>query len=288
MRVTFNNSCCSQAFVWVQPGEFKMGSQGTPMDDAGRFGGKPQYYACEKPQHKVIISQGFWMCKTQVTFQQFCDFVDSTGYPTDAETNGWGYGHDEKGTWGPNTSLSWRKPEWAPKPDHPVVLVSWNDVQRYLEWLTDTSGKPFRLPTEAEWEYACRAGSQTQYPWGDSISAAVEYGNFSDKSTQLLNKSWEAVPWANGHTFVSPVSSFRPNAWGLFDMVGNVWEWCADWFGPYPPGEVTDPTGPLTGTHRVRRGGSWCYYLRSARCSFRHRYLPTDRDSSVGFRICYS
>ena len=149
--------------------------------------------------------------------------------------------------------------------------MSWNDCQDFIRKLNAKGQGTFRLPTEAEWEYACRAGTTTRFCYGDSDSGLGEYAWYS----------------SNAGSKTHSVGQKRPNGWGLFDMHGNVWEWCEDWYGKdyYPSSPQTDPQGPKTGDRRVLRGGSWNYspwYCRSANRSW---LVPTSADSSFGFRV---
>ena len=156
------------------------------------------------------------------------------------------------------------------KEDRPVEQVSWDDAQEFLAKLNlmekiDT----YRLPTEAEWEYACRAGSTTRFCFGDKEEKLGEYAWYGDNS--------------EGKTH--PVGQKQPNAWGLYDMHGNVWEWCQDWYGDYPAGPVTDPRGPDAGEYRVLRGGSWDNDTRNLRSAVRNYYYPDYRSDIIGFRV---
>jgi formylglycine-generating enzyme required for sulfatase activity len=154
--------------------------------------------------------------------------------------------------------------------DNPVERVSWIDAEEFCARLSEKEGVEYRLPTEAEWEYACRGGTTTKYSFGDDRS-------------QLRNFAWYEVNDERRH---HPVGQKKPNPWGLYDMHGNVWEWCQDWYGDYPSGSTTDPTGAASGSYRVNRGGSWGHgagYCRSAR---RYRYYPSYRSSGYGFRVC--
>lgn len=153
--------------------------------------------------------------------------------------------------------------------DYPMYYVNWDEAVEFCRKLSLKEGREYRLPTEAEWEYACRAGTTTAYHTGDTEQALSEAGWYlgnSDSRTQ-------------------PVGRKRANAWGLYDMHGNVWEWCSDWHGSYPNGEVTDPTGPATGSHRVIRGGSWYYTPMLCRSARRGRDSSDYRNSSGGFRV---
>jgi len=151
--------------------------------------------------------------------------------------------------------------------DKPVTKVSWDDVTAWLQKLVALSpAVSFRLPTEAEWEYACRAGTTAAYSTGDTVTE--KQANYS-----------------RNHNGVLPVRSFERNPWGLWQMHGNVWEWCQDWFGDYRTGQVTDPIGPASGQTRVCRGGSWIFNARRLRSAYRLHWVPDGRDDDLGFRL---
>jgi formylglycine-generating enzyme required for sulfatase activity len=159
----------------------------------------------------------------------------------------------------------------------PVDTVSWQDAVGFCLALGKKEGRKYRLPTEAEWEYACRAGTATPFHTGRTIS--TDQVNYDGQA--IYGEGREGI--ARKRTTV--VGSFRPNAWGLYDMHGNLWEWCADWYGAYPDGEVTDPTGPTRGTARVMRGGSWANDPSMCRSAFRRRYAPERKAEHFGFRV---
>ena len=161
-------------------------------------------------------------------------------------------------------------PSYFEQPQNPVENVSWENALQFCLKLASRLGKPIRLPTEAEWEYACRAGSTTAFCFGDSNYNLGDY-------------AWYA---ANSESRPHPVGQKKPNPWGLYDMHGNVWEWCSDWYGPYPVSLVTDPLGGKEGTARVLRGGAWNLDPRSCRSADRGRNAPTYRAFNLGFRIC--
>ena len=161
--------------------------------------------------------------------------------------------------------------------DNPVENVSWDDAVEFCRRLSElpaekAAGNVYRLPTEAEWEYACRAGTTTKYSFGDDESELGDYAWYGVNSDQKTH----------------PVGSKKPNAWGLYDMHGNVFEWCQDRYGDYPSGSVTDPTGPAVGSSRVFRGGSWSSSAENRRSASRYGYYPSDRYSYGGFRVCLS
>jgi sulfatase modifying factor 1 len=153
--------------------------------------------------------------------------------------------------------------------DEPATFVTYDQALKFCEWLAKKEGKPYRLPTEAEWEYSCRAKSTGRFYFGDDEAGLKDYAWYNKNSA--------------GKT--QPVGQLKPNAWGLYDMHGNVGEWCRDWYGEYPAGPVTDPQGPDTGKGRVLRGGSWYRnsgYLRSAE---RGNVGPDNRNRNIGFRV---
>jgi formylglycine-generating enzyme required for sulfatase activity len=153
-----------------------------------------------------------------------------------------------------------------------VENVSWNDAQEFIKRLNGKEGKTYRLPTEAEWEYACCAGSTSRYCFGDDIGKLSEYAWYDKNS--------------GGRTH--PVGTKKPNDWGLYDMHGNVWEWCEDWYSDYSSGKVTNPVGPESGSGRVYRGGGWDDYARGCRSASRDGDVPADRNDGIGFRLSFS
>ena len=203
-------------------------------------------YDDEKPVHSVRITQAFYLGKYAVTQRQWQVVMENNPSRFMGDTN------------------------------RPVEGVSWNDVQEFIRRLNAREGETrYRLPTEAEWEYAARAGSTTAYSFGDDDG-------------QLDDYAWYGK---NAGNTTHPVGQKLPNAWGLYDMHGNVWEWVQDWYGRYPAGSggsaeaTVDPTGPAQGANRVLRGGSWIYDGRYARATQRLASAPRDRDGNLGFRL---
>jgi formylglycine-generating enzyme required for sulfatase activity len=249
-------------FRLIQPGTFMMGS---PESEAGRDS--------DERQHQVTLTQPFYMGVYTVTVGDFKRFVDKVGYNTEGEQDGKGAYRSNGKEWVRDSDTTWRNPGWFTQTDlEPVVCVSWNDAEAYCQWLSDVEGKSYRLPTESEWEYACRAGSSTAYCFG---KFEFRFG-------------WYAWYLSNSGNRTHPVGQKKPNAWGLYDMHGNVGEWCSDRYGDYPSGAVTDPTGASTGSSRVRRGGGWIDGAASCRSADRGRNGPSHRNSYLGFRLALS
>ncbi|MGD0090939.1 MAG: SUMF1/EgtB/PvdO family nonheme iron enzyme [Planctomycetota bacterium] len=260
--------------VLIPAGKFVMGSPETEKDRRN-----------DETQHEAEISQPFYMGKYEVTVAQFGRFVEATAYQTEAERDGEAAGLDGHKRVKVN-GANWRKQVFEQGAEHPVCEVSWNDAKAFCEWLSSRSGKKVGLPTEAQWEYAARAGTTTAYPWGDNPDDGKGWGNAADQTAkQAFNlKSEEVFNWDDGYAFTAPVGKFRPNAFGLYDTMGNVWEWCEDWYGEYAAGRATDPAGPATGTCRVLRGGSWFNSSSTCRSAYRSWVNPDYRNSNSGFR----
>lgn len=263
-------------FVMVPGGCFKMGS---PASEIGRFGDE------ESPQHEVCVGS-FLMGKYEVTVGQFKKYVEATNYRTEAEAEGWSYGLDSNGKWGKQSGRNWRDPGFRQTDNEPVVCVSWNDAQRFVSWM-NKNGRGYQMPTEAEWEYAARAGSRTARPWGEDPSGACQYANVADRTLKRRYSGWETHECDDGYLYTAPVGSFKANAFGLHDMIGNAWEWCADWFDKnyYSSSPMNNPGGPSSGSSRVNRGGSWYYTPRGARSALRGSIEPGARGDYLGFRL---
>jgi formylglycine-generating enzyme required for sulfatase activity len=265
-------------FAWCPPGVFTMGS---PAGEVGRNE--------DEVQRTVRLSQGFWMSQTEVTRGQFFRFVSATGYVTEGERDGkGGYGLDSDGNLAQKPEYTWRKPEFTQTDSHPVVNVSWNDAVAFCEWLSKVEGKRYRLPTEAEWEYACRAGSTTAYINGNDPEGLTKVGNVADATAKAKYPDLTAVTSSDGYVNTSPLGLFSENRWNLYDMHGNVFEWCSDWYGEYSSSDVLDPQGASTGSFRVGRGGSWGDQASYCRSANRVGNDPSDRFFSLGFRLLLS
>ena len=271
------------SFARIKPGSFLMGSK-----DGGAYG---RYSECEVPQHRVTLTKPFWMSRYEVTVRQFAEFVNSTGYVTDAEKDGQGCNGLVliSGAVKKDPQWIWSSPGFEQTDNHPVVCVSWNDANAYCKWLSEENQRTFRLPTEAEWEYVCRAGRADLFCSGSTSEDLAVVANAADQSLQNIFPLAQGCGiHEDGFPFTAPVGSFSPNAWGVFDMHGNVGEWCQDWFSEtaYARHSEQDPTGPSAPTlWRVVRGGSWYNSAASCRCACRHDGIETMRSTTNGFRV---
>jgi sulfatase modifying factor 1 len=276
------------AFVEIPPGEFLMGAE-----DPAEFG---TYSAPEGPQHRVRLTRPFQMSRCEITVGEFRRFVEATGYVTEAEETGQGCnglnlttGEVEK-----LATRTWHAPGFEQSDDHPVVCVSHRDAVRFCEWLSGELKGTVRLPTEAEWEYCCRAGTASRYSSGDEPETLNGVANCGDRALAAKIAAFDstAAGWDDKYAFTAPVGTFAPNKMGLHDMHGNVGEWCADWFDAeyYLRSEVMNPTGPgqsevTPESWHVVRGGSWYNAPISLRSSGRHDGVPTEASTTNGFRV---
>ncbi len=195
----------------------------------------------EEIQHKVTLTKGFYMGVHLVTQEQWVEIMDNNPSHFKGEKN------------------------------LPVEQISWNDCQEFIKKLRDKDKRSYRLPSEAEWEFACRAGTTTAYHFGFDKSMLGQYAWYDQNSESKTH----------------PVGQKKANEWGLFDMYGNVFEWCQDWCGDYPQKDVVDPQGPEKGVGRVLRGNCWFGYSRDCRSAIRGRHLPDSRGHSFGCRLCF-
>jgi formylglycine-generating enzyme required for sulfatase activity len=267
--------------VRIRPGTFRMGAV-----DAD-----PDANAVEKPQHEVAITKDFYLGKYTVTQQQFARFAQAAKYQTEAERDGkGGFGYNvEKGqTAGQKLIYNWRNTGFPQTDHHPVVNVTWNDAQAFCAWASTQTGRRVELPTEALWEYACRAGTKTRYFTGNNPGSLEGYANVPDQTLQAqkfkLPDTVSFFDFRDGFVFTAPVGSFKPNPWGLYDMTGNVFQWCRDGVRRYTEANRSDPSGPDDHTP-VLRGGSWMYGVKECRCSSRWRFEDSHRNTHTGFRV---
>ena len=224
----------------IPAGEFQMGSPDSDRD------ADPD----EKPQHLVKITKPFYLGVYEVTQGQYEKVMGSRPWQ--------GYQYVKEAS------------------DYPAVHVIHDDAVEFCRKLSKREGVEYRLPTEAEWEYACRAGTTTDYSFGNDASRLGQYAWYQ-KNT-----------WGADEKYAHRVGRKLPNPWGLYDIHGNVWEWCQTWYSDYPNGVLIDPTGPSSGSSRVSRGGCWNYDSSICRSAFRLKFTPDDRGSYLGFRVLRS
>jgi formylglycine-generating enzyme len=266
----------------IEPGRFTMGAP--PSDTLA--------HDAERPAHEVVIDRAFCLGSTPVTVGQFRRFVEATGYRTDAEADGrGGHGFDAARNrfagWFPQ--YTWRNSGWVKTDAHPVANVSRNDAVAFTDWLSRVTGRTVRLPSEAEWEYACRAGTTTGFFTGDDPPGLAGYANVADAALGRVLGERKPFPFDDGHAFTSPVGTYKPNPWGLYDMIGNVFEWTVgDFTGSYAAPSAGTTTVPVPGRDGVVRGGGYDSGPEFARCTVRGRSRPSGRYSYFGFRVVVS
>lgn len=255
--------------IAISPGAFAMGS---PEAEEGR-------YEREGPLHQVSISQPFAIGVYEVTLDEYSRFARAADYSTGGEPCLINDGHH----WEESPSHNWRNLAFLQTGRHPVVCVSWNDAQAYVSWLSGRTGNEYRLPSAAEWEHAARAGTITLWYWGEDSEAQCLHANGADETT--------GFPWradcSDGNAKTSLVGSFRPNAFGLYDMLGNAWEWVQDCFTDSYIGVPTDGSAWETGdcSGRVLRGASWANTPTYLRAAHRAGENPAFRSDFTGFRV---
>jgi formylglycine-generating enzyme required for sulfatase activity/serine/threonine protein kinase len=283
--------------VLIPPGEFEMGSSQEEIDQYAKEAQadhyEPWYLArlpSEGPRHLVRVGSPFFLAQRETTVGQFRRFVEETGYQTDAEKDGQGAEGPDLSSlhWSQKPQFTWRDPGFSQNDDHPVAAVSWQDALEFCRWLSHKEGKNYRLPTEAEWEYACRAGTTTRYWFGDDVKMLHQAENVADTTLKEKFPSWApSSSISDGHPFTAPSGRFWANPFGLYDMHGNVAEWCADWYGDasYRNAPVDNPTGPATGEYRVVRGSHWGRKDYAARSASRSWGEPYGRTAAIGFRV---
>jgi len=296
----------------IAAGEFEMGSHEDALTLLRRFPyASPDDIEGEWPVHRVRITTPFYMGAHEVTLGQFLKFYHAASYKCECERDG-------TGGWGWTGTAFEQQKKFVPwdwgfsiqTMDHPVVNVTWNDAVAFCAWLSKKENVTYRLPPEAEWESACRAGTKSRFWCGDDVEDLVRYANVADQThkriwgeaaerlkiakTDTDNGKLTAteIPFpffsgSDGFGFSAPVGSFKANAWGLYDMHGNVYEWCSDRYASdyYESSPVADPTGPSTGSYRVFRGGSWRFDPGRCRSANRDYFSPGDRGSNLGFRV---
>jgi formylglycine-generating enzyme required for sulfatase activity len=289
---TFVNPHTQMKLVLLPAGEFWRGAT-----EEDRVQGKIS--KAELPRHKVKLTRPFYLGTCEVTVGQFRAFVRDADYKTEAEV-----GEKETaqgfnvatGQFDSKIRFTWQDVGWKQSDEHPVVNVTWNDAVAFCKWLTrkDKDGKVYRLPTEAEWEYACRAGTTTRFASGKDVDGLERYGNLADQALRkvFFDRTWQYEAWDDGYAFTAPVGKFKANAWGLHDMHGNVAEWCGDWYADdaYEDRLMVDPTGPRNCPlprllPRVVRGGSFKDFAATCRSAARFFWPMNLADYHIGFRV---
>jgi formylglycine-generating enzyme required for sulfatase activity len=274
---TFKECDTCPEMVVVPAGSFMMGS---PEGEKGRS-------REESPQHMVTISKPYAVGKFHVTVDQFSAFVAEAGYRADGKCNAL-----DRGTWQLTAGRSWRDSGFPQTGSHPVVCISWKDAKAYVAWLSKKTGKSYRLLAEAEWEYAARAGNASRFLFGNNERELCRYGNGADEAAKgrvRRKDSWNIAACNDGYAYTAPVGSFLPNAFGLFDMLGNAYQWLEDCWNSGYVGAPTDGSAWTSGTcdTRIVRGGSWSSkpdYLRPAnRMGF--TIASGTGDDYTGFRV---
>jgi formylglycine-generating enzyme required for sulfatase activity len=260
--------------VAAPAGTFTMGSAD---EEAGREND-------EGPAHQVSLANPFALSQYEITVGEFAFFLAVTGYEPPP---GCWYIDPTTQQWQENPTGSWQDTGFTQKENHPVTCVNWPDAQAYVAWLREKTGEPYRLPTEAEWEYSIRAGTTTSRYWGELDAEACEYGNAIDETARLTYKDWNHVPCVDGFIFTSPVGIFAANPWGLHDMAGNVWEWVSDcWINHYrdaPSDGATGTTGDCG--RRVIRGAAWDDEPDDLRSANRLAVPADRRYNTIGIRV---
>jgi formylglycine-generating enzyme required for sulfatase activity len=239
--------------------------------------------------------------QTEVTVGQFRKFVQATGYKTEAERGegGSGWNEDRNRFEAQNKSYSWKSTGFEQTDSHPVVNITWNDAVAFCNWLSKREGRKYRLPTEAEWEFACRGGTKGRWTCGDNADNLALVGNVADGSAKTKFASWQGIEAHDGYVFTSPVGSFQANPYGLYDVHGNVWEWCADSVQAkevhheHRHSDVSSGcsihreclTRTKSVTYNALRGGSWLSVAAGADAGYRNFNSPSLRSVDLGFRV---
>jgi formylglycine-generating enzyme len=277
------NTHCPGTMIPIQPGQFQ---RGRPLTESMWETIPKEFRGWELPRRKVTISYTLLLGRYPVTVGEFRRFVEDTGYeiPSGAYSLLPGKG------WTNAERFNWQDPGFEQTPDHPVTCVNFQDAEAYSDWLSVKTGHRYRLPSESEWEYACRAGTTTARFWGNRREGARRFANVADLS---LARKFDVKPDSgrffqhdDGYPFTSPVGAFAPNPWGLYDMLGNVWEWCADaWHDSYDGAPDDGSARTTTGSVRLRvlRGGSWNYIPWLVRSG--SRSWVNGRSTNTGFRL---
>jgi formylglycine-generating enzyme required for sulfatase activity len=237
----------------------------------------------EQPAHPVQVAASFAIGKFEVTRGQYAAFVRDSG-----RSHPPGCNSTRSGRFLNNPRANWQSPGFSQQDSEPVVCVSWDDAQAYVSWLAKKTGKPYRLPSEAEWEYAARGGTTGSRYWADnSAAAACRFASVADNAFKSVARGMQSFPCGDGYTYTAPVGRYAANAFGLHDMLGNVWEWVEDCWNQGYAGAPKGAEARLTGTCEVRvfRGGAWNSKPASVRTAYRDRDTRDERHENLGFRV---
>jgi len=267
--------------VVIPAGSFTMGAA-PGEEEAENF--SQQERGRSAPQIRIRIAQPFAMGRTHVTRGEFAAFVRESGYTSvDSCTT---FERNPHHRWEVRSDRNWRMPGFEQDDQHPVVCVSWDDAQAYVAWLTRKTGKAYRLPGEAEWEYAARAGTTTRRPWGDSADAGCAYANIADRTFNRVLGS-DGARCDDGFAYTAPAGTYRANGFGLYDMIGNAWQAMADCWNESLAGQPADGTARTNGdcSDRVVRGGAWIVDRRETRPASRRQNATTQGANHAGFRV---
>ncbi len=289
--MVFRDCAGCPEMVVVPPGSVVIGSG---IEETTRENVPEAISVRDRPQHKVTIARSFAVGRFEVTKEQYALFIKEAGYTAAAGCFIWDFA---AGRWNLDPEKSWRDPGFSQAENEPAVCVSWDDAKSFVEWLGHKTGKRYRLLTEAEWEYAARAGSTTARYWGDDRDQACTYSNSFDLSAANSLATPEArknpdkfFNCDDGHIFTAPVGSYKPNAFGLYDVIGNAWEWVEDCFHDTYDGAPSDGSAWTEGEckYRVNRGGGWGNPPGYSRLGRRDKLVPDLRGHTVGFRVTRS
>jgi len=261
-------------FIKISSGCFYMGS---PNDETGRN-------QDEGPVHKKCLEE-YYIGQYEVTVNEFNLFIKESGYITEAEKEGYSWIY--KGKWKKAKGYNWKNAGYDQDSNHPVVNVSYNDACAMANWMSKNNSHKFELPSESQWEYACRAGNQSSRFWGDDPNIACKYSNVADSSAKKKFLAWSIHLCEDNYIYTAPVGTFLPNDFGLFDMLGNVWEFCNDRYDIYAYYQKSKKFRVYTkNTKVVIRGGSWYSRKEYIRCASRDNLRNTKRRGfDLGFRL---
>lgn len=272
--------------IAIPAGAFEMGTSLTALEATQ----VPEPFAAyQTPQHNVELTQPFAIGKYPVTRAEFERFVNATGHRVKEVCWSWNAAAER---YEQQQRLTWRNPGFPQTALDPAVCVSWDDAKAYVAWLSQITDQPYRLPSESEREYATRGGAETAWPWGNVSGAICNYANVSDRSRLAVHVATPLTretgfDCEDGFVYTAPVGSFAPNAYGIYDILGNVWEWVEDCFQETYKQAPTDGTAAQLNQceHRTLRGGSWFTFTFLDRPGARYGAAATDRSGHIGFRV---